>query len=93
MAEVKKRRYVYFHCTGSRGRCGNTYIREEDLSRLFAELVRRIQIGPATASLLAEALRQSQRDKECLHRTAVMRLQQRHLSIQTKLDRAYDDPA
>ena len=90
-AELKKGRCVYYHCTGSRGRCGNTYIREEDLSRLFAELVRRIQIGPATASLLAEALRQSQRDKERLHRTAVMRLQQRHLSIQTKLDRAYDD--
>ena len=90
-AELKKGRYVYYHCTGSRGRCGNTYVREEDLARLFAELVRRIQIGPETANLLAEALRQSQCDKERLHRTAIMRLQQRHLSIQAKLDRAYDD--
>ena len=90
-AELKKGRYVYYHCTGSRGRCGNTYVREEDLARLFAELVRRIQIGPETANLLAEALRQSQHDKERLHRTAIMKSQQRHLSIQAKLDRAYDD--
>ena len=32
-----------------------------------------------------------QHDKERLHRTAIMKSQQRHLSIQAKLDRAYDD--
>ena len=32
VVELKKGRYVYYHCTGGRGRCGNTYVREEDLS-------------------------------------------------------------
>jgi Recombinase zinc beta ribbon domain/Recombinase len=31
-AEIKKARYIYYHCTGFRGNCGNTYIREEELS-------------------------------------------------------------
>jgi site-specific DNA recombinase len=26
-AELKKQRYLYYHCTGFRGRCGNTYVR------------------------------------------------------------------
>ena len=30
-AEMKKGRYIYYHCTGHRGACGNTYVREEDL--------------------------------------------------------------
>ena len=90
-AELKKKQYVYYHCTGFRGRCGNTYVREEELSRLFAEAVRRIEIPADVADWIAEALRASQADKEQSHRTAVMQLQQRYLTIQQRLDRAYDD--
>ncbi|MPY88377.1 MAG: recombinase family protein [Luteitalea sp.] len=90
-AEIKKGRYVYYHCTGGRGSCGNTYVREEELSRLFADVVKRIQVPIDVANWIAEALRESQSDKERYHRTAVMQLQQRYLAIQAKLDKAYDD--
>ena len=43
-AEIKKARYVYYHCTGGRGACGNTYVREEELSRLFADVVKHVQV-------------------------------------------------
>jgi len=43
-AEIKKGRYVYYHCTRGRGVCGDTYVREEDLSRLLADVVKRIQV-------------------------------------------------
>jgi hypothetical protein len=72
-AELKKGRYVYSHCTGSRGRCGNTYVREEELSRLFEDVVRRVQISHDVAEWIAEALRESQSDKERFSRAAVMR--------------------
>jgi site-specific DNA recombinase len=90
-AELKKGRYVYYHCTGSRGPCGNTYVREEELSRLFEDVVRRVQITPEVAEWIAEALRESQGDKERFHRTSLMQLQQQYLAVQTKLDRAYED--
>jgi site-specific DNA recombinase len=90
-ADVKKGRYVYYHCTGGRGRCGNTYVREEELSRLFEEVVRRVQIPVDVADWIAEALRESQGDKERFHRSAVMHLQQQYLAVQAKLDRGYDD--
>jgi hypothetical protein len=28
VGELKKGRYVYYHCTGNRGRCGDPYVRE-----------------------------------------------------------------
>jgi site-specific DNA recombinase len=90
-AERKKQRYVYYHCTGFKGRCRNTYVREEELSQQFEEVVGRIQIPGEVADVIAETLRTSQADKERFHRTAVMQLQQRYLSVQNKLDRAYDD--
>ena len=86
-AEIKKGRYVYYHCTGGAGRCGNTYVREEELSRQFADIVKRVQVPTDVADWIAEALRESQDDKERFHRTAVMTLQQQYLAVQAKLDR------
>jgi site-specific DNA recombinase len=90
-AELKKGKYVYYHCTGFKGRCGNTWIREEDLSQLFADIVRRIEITAEIADWIAEALRESQDDKERFHRGAVLRLQQQYIAVQAKIDRAYED--
>ena len=90
-AELKKGRYVYYHCTGGRGRCGNTYVREEELSKLFAGAVKRVQVPPEVADWIAEALRDSKDDKERFHRTALMQLQQNYLAVQAKLDRSYED--
>jgi len=47
--------------------------------------------GLNSAHLIAQALRESQADKERFHRTAMLRLQQRQMSVQANLDRAYDD--
>src|SRR5207244_13316693 len=52
-AEKKKGKYVYYRCTGFRGRCGNTYIREEQLSSLLGTVITPIQIGPAIADEIA----------------------------------------
>jgi site-specific DNA recombinase len=90
-AERRKQRYVYYHCTGFKGSCGNTYIREEELSQRFEEVVRRIQIPSEVADAIAETLRTSQAEKERFHRTAVMQLQRRYLAVQNRLDRTYDD--
>lgn len=90
-AELKKGRYVYYHCTGARGSCGNTYVREEDLSRLFEDVVHRVQISDDVADWIADTLRESHGDKERFHRSAVMQLQQQYLAVQAKLDQAYED--
>lgn len=39
-AELKKGKYIYYHCTGKRGGdCKKDYIREEKIDKLFMELV------------------------------------------------------
>jgi site-specific DNA recombinase len=50
-----------------------------------------VQIPADVADWIAQALRESQDDKERFHRTALMRLQQQYLTVQSKLDRAYED--
>lgn len=51
-----------------------TLTREEELSRLFADAVKRVQVPADVADWIAEALRESRGDKERFHRTAVMQL-------------------
>jgi Recombinase zinc beta ribbon domain len=89
--ETKKGQYIYYHCTGHRGPCGYTYLREAELARLFGELVKQVRIPTELADTVARILRGSQSDKEQFARTTMLRLQQQQLFIRMKLDRAYDD--
>jgi hypothetical protein len=54
-AEIKKGQYIYYHCTGHRGACGNTYVREEELVRQFGEILKRVRIPTELAGKLAAA--------------------------------------
>ncbi len=91
IAEIKKGQYVYYHCTGHRGPCGNTYVREEELIRQFGELLKQIRIPTELAGKLATVLRESQSDKEKFVRTFMLRLQQQQVLPRSKLDRVYED--
>jgi len=59
---VKKsgRRYVYYKCTGSKGKCGELFMREEDLAEKFAELIKAIHIDDETLAWIIEALKVTQ---------------------------------
>lgn len=39
VAELKKGRYAYYHCTGYKGKCPEKYVREEVLEAAFTELL------------------------------------------------------
>ena len=90
-AEVKKAKYVYYHCTAYRGRCGNTYVREEDLAALLGEVVRRVQISPEIADWIADTLHGSQAEHAHVQREVMGRLERRRDALQAKLDRGYED--
>lgn len=90
-AERKKGKYTYYRCTGYHGRCGNTYIREEQLADLLGGVVERIKIPTEVADWIAEGLRESQAVMEQTREETGARLTQRRHSVQSKLDRGYDD--
>jgi hypothetical protein len=44
VAELKKQQYVYYHCTGKRGKCPEKYAREEDIAEQFGNAIKAIQL-------------------------------------------------
>jgi len=41
-AEIKKSKYVYYHCTGYRGKCQLPYFREEEIGSRLGEILKNI---------------------------------------------------
>ena len=90
-AERKKGKYVYYHCTKQHGQCLNTYIREEDLGQLFANVIAPIQITPRIADNIAEALQADDAQRQRGDAARLGELDQRRQKLLGELDRGYAD--
>jgi hypothetical protein len=63
VGEIKKQRYVYYHCTGYRGRCDEPYVREEIIGQRFSELLGRLTFDAEVLAWVRDALRASHADE------------------------------
>jgi len=90
-AEVKKGKYVYYHCTQFRGPCDNSYVREEELADQLGEIVARVKVTPEMVEDIRVALLESQRDKIAYRAEALESIGKRISHLQRLLDNAYED--
>ncbi len=90
-AEVKKEKYVYYHCTGYRGKCELPYFREEDLGNRLAQILKNIHVPDNVLSQLEKAIFNDQAGFESRKAEDRERLNRRLAEIQNRMDRAYTD--
>ena len=98
VGEVKKHRYVYYHCTGYADKCqGNPascrrhYVREEVLEKQFTELLGQLQFDDELLEWVRSALHASQADERRDHEEAIRRLQAEHKRIGDRINAMYLD--
>jgi len=90
-SEIKKGKYIYYHCTGYKGKCGNKAIREEVLIEKFGEIVKKVQIDSNILNWLKEALKESHKDKKKYHDKQIENFQKQYTKYNNRLDRLYED--
>jgi len=90
-AEIKKNKYVYYHCTNYKGKCRKKFIREEYLAEKLGELVKNIKIEPKIINWLKEALLMSHQDEKEYHDSQIKSLQEQYNKLQHRLDKIYID--
>lgn len=90
-AEIKKRKYVYYHCTGSRGKGHNNFIREDRLDNLLADILKPIQIDTEHLEWVKSALSSSHKDMKEDYQRSLNKLQDRYNKIQEQIGQAYQD--
>jgi len=90
-AEIKKDRYIYYHCTFDKGKCGGSYVREEELERQFGEILKQFEFSQVVFECMREALRLSQQEKAEFHRKAINKLNAKYMKLQNRIDQMYLD--
>src|SRR6266852_553702 len=90
-AEIKKGKYVYYHCTGYRGKCDLPYMREEALGERLGRILKNIHIPDDVLRQLQDSLRQDSKkiqEEVAAQRT---RLEQRLSAVRRRMEQAYLD--
>lgn len=91
VGELKKGKYVYYHCTYYRGRCDEPYVREETLEEKFTEILSRLRFDDEVLDWMRRALRESQADEQRFREESVQRLQAEYNRLQRRIDVMYVD--
>ena len=98
VGEIKKQKYVYYHCTGyadkcrgSPATCRRRYVREEVLEQQFTDLLGRLQFDDEVLEWVREALHASHADERREHEDAIERLLDEHKRIGGRINAMYLD--
>src|SRR5712692_3274843 len=90
-AELKKGKYVYYRCTGYRGKCATPRFTEAEMGQKLGEVLKGIHIPDDVLTCIQESLTTDQdqlRDQARAQRNA---LQQRLALVRRRMDQAYQD--
>jgi site-specific DNA recombinase len=90
-AEIKKQRYIYYRCTGFRGRCGLPYMREEVISDRLGQVLKDIHIPDNILHQLQDSLLNDKTRAEAVRKEQVARWTNRLAQITRRMDLAYQD--
>jgi site-specific DNA recombinase len=98
VGEIKKQRYIYYHCTGYADKCqGNPtscrrkYVREEALEAQFTELLGRLKFDDEVLEWVRDALHASHADERREHEEAIKRHQAEYKRLQDRINAMYVD--
>lgn len=98
VGEIKKQRYVYYHCTGYADKCQGDpatcrrkYVREEALEGQFTELLGRLKFDDEVLEWVRDALHASHADERRDHEEAIRRHQAEYKRLQERMNAMYVD--
>jgi site-specific DNA recombinase len=91
VGELKKGKYVYYHCTGNRGKCAEPYTREEVLTRDFAAVLQELVIPQSILEWLSDAVLTSDQTEQAARAQAIKKLQTQFDQINARIETMYLD--
>ena len=92
VGEIKKGKYIYYHCTGHKGKCPEPYVREEVLEEKLSNLIKKLQFTTEVLEWIKEALLQSNQDVRQFHEEAITRLQAEYQKLESRIRKRSGNP-
>jgi site-specific DNA recombinase len=91
VGEIKKGKYIYYHCSGHKGKCQEPYVREEVLADHFSQVIKRLEFPRNVLEWVKEALLSSNKETQEYHEKAIAKLQAEYKKLETRIQQMYVD--
>ena len=91
VAEIKKARYTYYHCTGHRGKCEEPYTREELLVEQFARNLSELVIPREVAEWLQATYVESDLTERAARERTIRQHRAQYERLEARIETLYND--
>ncbi|MEQ1933072.1 MAG: recombinase family protein [Fimbriimonadaceae bacterium] len=90
--EVKKGKYVYYHCTGlGREVCGRPYVSESQITAAFVELLGRLSVPEDMVNWIRDGLQEADSDRHAQRANREQRITCELKTLRSRLETLYLD--
>ena len=90
-AEVQKGKYIYYRCSGYRGKCSTPYFREEEISQKLGEILKNIHVPDDVVHRIEDSFNDGQELVKAESAAQRERLEKRISAVRRRMDQAYAD--
>ena len=91
-AELKKGKYIYYHCTGNKGgNCKRDYINETKVDNVIAEILKLVVIPLKVRQSIAEGLKILHDKKNGYSKEIKAKLQKQVTTLENRIEKAFED--
>jgi len=90
-AQIKKGKYIYYHCAQGKGKCKGRYILEREIADQFEVALKRLQITDEALEWIIPVLKSSHQEEIAFHQERVKDLRNRYDRLAQKVDLIYED--
>lgn len=89
--ELKKGKYIYYHCTNFKGSCEKVYVREEDVLKPIKEIFDGLKLPQKTIDELTEDLRVAEQGKNEFQAIQLKKLRSEYDQLENRISVMYND--
>lgn len=90
-AEIKKEKYIYYRCTGSKGKCAQIYMKQEAVEAEIERMLESICISDEAHQIISQGIRDNLKEKIEYHNHCVKQIEAKMDVLQKRIDEAYSD--
>lgn len=92
VAELKKGKYIYYHCTGNKGGdCKkHSYVRESVIEKRFIEILKSFELSPATLKFAKAALKSELENQNFYNEKRIENIQIEVKRVKNRLDKLFN---
>jgi len=85
------RQYIYYRCTGFKGKCASKWLREEEVTRQIADYIEKIRIPDNVADRICLTLKSSHVGKKEYYEEVITELRSQFERLEKRIENAYED--